>query len=276
MKRVPFRVKRELAQLKQAVASVAPPPDTGGGSVDWSEVTNKPTLFSGAYSDLSGRPSLFSGSYNDLSDRPSTFSPSSHSHTVSDVTGLQTTLDSLHKRAGTSLFAPLAGAFIPNSQNATALGTQAAVANRNVIAPFVPAYGVTIDQMGVSVSTLLASNNAKCVIYDTDSNGRPTTILRESGLISTGATGTPFASITPITFTAGKTYWIGVRMSGTFTLRTLSVSACSVLSYTNAATPVANITLIATETFANAAGNWVYSLSQHSNTLMPLVLMRLA
>lgn len=35
----------------------------------------------------------FSGSYNDLDDVPSTFTPSSHTHSISDVTNLQTSLD---------------------------------------------------------------------------------------------------------------------------------------------------------------------------------------
>ncbi len=177
---------------------------------------------------------------------------------------------------GYSQMVPAAGLFIPNNANATALGTQAQVANRTVIAPYVPAYNVTIDQLGISVSTLLASANAKCVIYDSDSNGRPTTILRETANISAAANATVFGSITSLTLTAGKTYWIGVRASGTFTLRTLAVGALPALDYTSAATPAARQTLILTETFANAAANWTYASSQHSNALMPLVLMRVA
>jgi hypothetical protein len=38
---------------------------------DWNTtVSNKPSLFSGAYNDLSGKPSLFSGVYTDLSSKP--------------------------------------------------------------------------------------------------------------------------------------------------------------------------------------------------------------
>ena len=177
---------------------------------------------------------------------------------------------------GYTQMVPAAGAFVANSANATALGTQAQVANRTVIAPFVPAYDMTVDQLGVSVSTLLAANNAKVVIYAADNNGRPTTILRETANIDAATTGTRFASITPLAMAAGATYWIGVRASGTFTLRTLAVGSLPALSYTNAATPVAQQVLIKTETFANAAGNWTYASSQHSNALMPLVLMRVA
>ena len=45
------------------------------------------------YEDIKDTPELFSGSYNDLDDVPSEFPPSSHSHSISDVTDLQTGLD---------------------------------------------------------------------------------------------------------------------------------------------------------------------------------------
>ena len=179
-------------------------------------------------------------------------------------------------RAGHSLFTPAAGLFVPNNANALALGTQIQVANRTVIAPFVPAYDMTIDQIGISVSTLLAASNAKGVIYAADSNGRPTTILRETPNISGAAAATVFGTITSYTLLAGTTYWIGVRCSGTFTLRTLAVGALPALDYTSAATPAVRQTLILTETFANAAANWTYASSQHSTALMPLILMRIA
>ncbi len=177
---------------------------------------------------------------------------------------------------GYTQMVPAAGAFVANSANATALGTQAQVANRTIIAPFVPAYAMTIDQLGASVSTLLAGANAKAVIFASDSLGRPTTLLRETGNIDAATTGTRLAAITPFTFSAGGTYWIGIRASGTFTLRTLAAGALPALSYTNAATPAANQTLIRTETFASAATDWTYAAGQHSTALMPLVLMRVA
>lgn len=41
-----------------------------GTSIDYTDLTNKPNLFSGDYNDLVNRPNLFSGSYNDLSNKP--------------------------------------------------------------------------------------------------------------------------------------------------------------------------------------------------------------
>ncbi len=92
-------------------------PDLFSGKYE--DLENTPNLFSGKYSDLIGAPNLFSGSYNDLSDKPVIpvvqypvtsvnsktgdivlaasdvgAAPVNHNHTVSQVVGLQTALDS--------------------------------------------------------------------------------------------------------------------------------------------------------------------------------------
>ena len=46
------------------------------GLIDYTHLTNKPTLFSGAYADLTGKPTLFSGAYADLTGKPTLFSGS--------------------------------------------------------------------------------------------------------------------------------------------------------------------------------------------------------
>ena len=49
---------------------------TNSKTVNYNDLQNQPSLFSGNYNDLSNKPSLFSGSYNDLSNQPSLFSGS--------------------------------------------------------------------------------------------------------------------------------------------------------------------------------------------------------
>lgn len=39
-------------------------------SGSYTDLSNKPVLFSGAYADLTGKPTLFSGNYNDLTNKP--------------------------------------------------------------------------------------------------------------------------------------------------------------------------------------------------------------
>jgi len=42
----------------------------------YTDLLNKPTLFSGSYTDLTSKPTLFSGSYTDLTNKPTLFSGS--------------------------------------------------------------------------------------------------------------------------------------------------------------------------------------------------------
>jgi hypothetical protein len=177
---------------------------------------------------------------------------------------------------GRLVMTPGAGLFIANNLTALALGTIVGVANRTLIAPFTPAHAVTIDQLGVSVSTFVASSNCKCVIFSSDSQGRPTTLLRETANIDSGSNGTKLATITSLTLSAGGKYWVGVRTSSTQTVRAVAAGGAGLLTVTSAATPVLQSTLTRTETFASAATDWTYATSQHSNLLVPLILMRVA
>lgn len=170
---------------------------------------------------------------------------------------------------------PAAGVFIGPATSGVALGTVAQAANRNTVAPFCPAIDTAIDQVGISVSTAVASSLAKVVIYSSDANGRPGDLVAESGNIDCSTTGTKFVSLS-VSFVAGRVYWIGVRSSSTQTLRSLPAAAFPVISYTNAATPLIQTVLLKSETYANAAASWGYSSAHHSNQTVPLVLMRVA
>lgn len=57
--------------------------------VDYNDLINKPTLFSGSYLDLTDTPELFSGSYNDLTDTPnlSAYITSLTASTPTNLTG---------------------------------------------------------------------------------------------------------------------------------------------------------------------------------------------
>ena len=47
-----------------------------------------------SYNSLTDKPELFDGSYNSLSDVPTEFVPTSHNHSIANITDLQTELDS--------------------------------------------------------------------------------------------------------------------------------------------------------------------------------------
>lgn len=62
-------------------------------SGSYADLAGKPVLFSGNYADLSGKPVLFDGTYTSLTGKPTSFVPSAHTHAISDITGLQGSLD---------------------------------------------------------------------------------------------------------------------------------------------------------------------------------------
>ena len=71
---------------------------TNSKTVNYNDLQNQPSLFSGNYNDLSNKPSLFSGSYNDLSNKPSLFSGSYND--LSDKPTIPTNNNQLTNGAG--------------------------------------------------------------------------------------------------------------------------------------------------------------------------------
>jgi hypothetical protein len=169
------------------------------------------------------------------------------------------------------------GAFIGNEVGGVTLSTLAQTANRIVGTPKSFPRDTQVDQLGVSVSTAVAGALFRVQIYDTDADGRPTTLLVESADISGATAATVFATLgATFTFLAGKTYFIAVHSSANATLRTISTTGVVGFSWSNAATPAQYIALVRTATFGSA-GNWpAFANSQAQNVAMPLVLMRCA
>lgn len=181
---------------------------------------------------------------------------------------------------GATPFAPLSGAFISSSMSAAGLSTQACITNQIMICPFVVAYNMTIDQIGVSVSTAVAASEQRMALYEADPvTGRPTNLLYVSPATSGAAAATVFATVSPtVTLLKNKAYWIGVWSSSTQTLR-IPGSTTVPLGWTNAATPAPSRSLVATVAYnsTTSPGNWpTYSNTQISTRTPALVLMRIA
>lgn len=177
---------------------------------------------------------------------------------------------------GTTPFLALPGAFISTAISAAALATQAAVANEILVCPFVVAFDTSIDQIGVSVSTLLAGSTVRVVIFDADALGRPTTILATSDTIDGATTGTKAVALN-FTFQRNKIYWVGVWASGTVTLRIPGATTVP-LGWSNAATPAPSRGLIKSVAYATtgSAGNWgTFANTQISARTPFFVYMRL-
>lgn len=61
----------------------------------WNEVADKPTSFPTAWGDITGKPENYPTNWASISDKPATFPPSSHTHTISNITGLSTDLEEM-------------------------------------------------------------------------------------------------------------------------------------------------------------------------------------
>lgn len=200
---------------------------------------------------------------------------SSHSHIIGDVTSLQGYIDeieaargdrsSLNLRISTiSNFASpnaggiVAGRYYDNAFQGTASTTLASAANRINLVPFYTSQTLAIDQLGVAISTA-AAGAARAVIYDSDSNGWPDSLLLTVDQSDTGTTGWKGASCT-FTFDSGRQYWLGIHTAAAPTYRAINVSSAVNLGLNgNAGTSYYSM-LRRTVTYASGApSTWTFT-----------------
>lgn len=116
-----------------------------------------------------------------------------------------------------------AGAYVSPLLVAGAITTIAGAALRCDFIPFIPGRTITVDRIGVEVTTLLAASTALVGIYS-DSAGSP------GARLSGGASALDCSSIglkeetVAITLQAGVVYWLAIATSGTQTLRGAGVA----------------------------------------------------
>ena len=68
--------------------------DLNNLTLDWSQISNKPTIFPSDWLQISNKPTIFSSDWSQISNIPSSFPPSTHTHLLNDITDLNTlTLD---------------------------------------------------------------------------------------------------------------------------------------------------------------------------------------
>ena len=176
----------------------------------------------------------------------------------------------------TQIFKPDVGGVIGNMLTAQA-ATQAMVAGREDISPFVSAFDLSIDLAYISISTASTGSSIKVVIYASDANGRPIGAPVISGAIDATSIGTKSASIS-FTFNKGKMYWLGVRLSstGTPTLRVAQPYSHYALTWSTAATPARSAVLRRTIGIDDTTDYPAFSNSLINAASTPMVLMRVA
>ena len=98
-------ISNEDFSAKAAAAGVG----GGGGASTWDEITGKPDVFPTNWDSVAGKPTSYPSTWGEvtgkpenyptnwasISDKPTTFPPSSHSHSISNINGLNTELKEL-------------------------------------------------------------------------------------------------------------------------------------------------------------------------------------
>jgi hypothetical protein len=119
------------------------------------------------------------------------------------------------------------GAYISTSMNATNLTALGSAANRIDFMPFIPARRVTINEMAIEVTTLIAGSLALLGIYDSNVNGLPNNRLVGSGAaLDCGSLGVKSSLIADTTMNAGQLYWLAILTSSTQSVRAIGGAAC--------------------------------------------------
>jgi hypothetical protein len=168
------------------------------------------------------------------------------------------------------------GNWLTNSANTTTLTTSAGVAGRIEIAPFLMPYAGSFNQVGVLCSTAVASAQGKVVCYSSDVDGRPSTLVFESGVLDFGTVG--FKSIAQ-TFTAqaGALYWFGLRQSSTATVNAHQPYCSPVLAFPAVPTTAASKLLRRTLSFTTASpASWGYIATEETASNVPAIFLRAA
>lgn len=203
---------------------------------------------------------------------------------VAEVETARAGASSLDERVTTisDLASPNGGAFVvgnyyDNAYNGTASGTLAGAANRVVMAPFFASRTLRIDQLGIAVSTAVASSTLKCFVYSSGADGWPDALIYEGSSDLSGATTGYKSHTVDITFAAGEKYWLGVKMNSTATYRTISVSSAASLGISgNNATSYFTV-VTRTLTYANALpSTWSFVSTDLAASSPPSIRMRAA
>lgn len=168
------------------------------------------------------------------------------------------------------------GEYVTHSVNAAAAGTNAGAANRLDFVPYIPSKNITVDQLAIEVTTLVASSQARIGIYSSNASGVPDALLSGAGtLLDCGSTGSKTSAVSPsVTLIAGTVYWLAIHYSSTQTLRSLSVGSLLPLNVPVTGT-THNTGRRATATFASGLPNPAPSTSLIS-AAMGRVLLRKA
>jgi hypothetical protein len=169
------------------------------------------------------------------------------------------------------------GRYYDNSFHAVNSVAIAGAANRAEMSPFFVSESLTIDQLGVSVSTAVAGSLLRCFIYGSNSQGWPDQLLYEGNNDLSGAAVAYVAHTLDFSFNTGIQYWLGVRYSDNTAVRGVNLNSCCNIGLSIAAGTTYVTKVSRTITFANALPqSWAFQDSDLATGVCPSIRFRKA
>jgi hypothetical protein len=140
--------------------------------------------------------------------------------------------------------------YFQNSFTAESFSGSSLVTGKLSFMPMIMNRSVTIDQFGVEVTSVSAGNTVNAAIYNSDSNGLPSTVLDSTGDQSAATTGFKYKS-SVITLTAGVQYWFAVKASAGVFVKSQSSFAFQPIGKTSATDSTQRVRLDKTHTYTD-------------------------
>jgi hypothetical protein len=179
--------------------------------------------------------------------------------------------DSYYRHYGTTTYE----AWYTSPRAGTALAGTALVANRMYAMPFITPKAITIDQIGVYVSTL-STTTARLGIYNDNGNCYPGTLLLDAGTVDVTATGAKKLAINQA-LGANKLYWLVIVCAATPAIYCIPVAAViNVLGTSNALGTAQNAGLYVSQTYGVLPGTFPGSPTMITAAPIPAIFVRLS
>lgn len=123
---------------------------------------------------------------------------------------------------GAATFGPAfraTGRYLLPSSHVTPAGSLSSIsAGYVVLVPFALTASVDVTSLGLIVVSASSTGVARMGVYNTDSDGAPTTVAIDSGEVSTASSGNKEATFSASTLAAGN-YWLAVFGNQAFSMR---------------------------------------------------------
>jgi len=137
--------------------------------------------------------------------------------------------------------------------NGSTAGNIAGAAGRIDVVPFCPGHDLEISAVRLEVTTGVASDAARVVLYSSAASGGPSALIWASTDMDVGISSGFVSASKSYVFARGVQVWLGVHWGSTTTLRADQMGACAVFGSMSDATRGPVIARATGQTFASGA-----------------------